>query len=262
LAISQPHALLISVNTTGLKTTDKNHPYSGQIIFTINSGQLLTFPVQLQIVDATPEMVFSPNPIVAQIGPGNTCQSTQPNVLFATSFVVMLGRISSFMNNPMVLSLFSLIFILLGCYNVFSGSKRIREAHNRGTTLLWYKQINILTGIEYILLALVFIVSTMFRSNIIPAALTSVVVPVYFVLLIAAAVLAGLVIRQGIINARAIRAQSGSSSTAQSNGTRSTSTVNQANVQYAIEDTAASQKRRRERRRNAAAARRRRAGKA
>jgi len=56
---------LISVNTTGLKTTDKNHPYLGQIIFTIHSGQLLTFPVQLQIVDATPEMVFSPNPIVA-----------------------------------------------------------------------------------------------------------------------------------------------------------------------------------------------------
>ena len=192
--------------------------------------------------------------------PGNTCQSTQPNVLFATSFVVMLGRISSFMNNPMVLSLFSLIFILLGCYNVFSGSKRIREAHNRGTTLLWYKQINILTGIEYILLALVFIVSTSLRSKIIPPALNGFVVPFYFVLLIAAAILAGLVIRQGIINARTIRAQSSSSSSALSNSTKSM--VNQANVEYAVEDTTANQKRRRERRRNAAAARRRRAGKA
>ena len=26
---------------------------------------MLTLPVQLQIVDATPEMVFSPNPIIA-----------------------------------------------------------------------------------------------------------------------------------------------------------------------------------------------------
>ena len=34
----------------------------------------MTLPVQLQIVDATPEMVFSPNPVVAQSGPGNTCQ--------------------------------------------------------------------------------------------------------------------------------------------------------------------------------------------
>src|SRR5436309_9069048 len=127
------------------------------------------------------------------------------------------------MNNPTFLSLFSFVFILLGCYNVFSGSRRIREAHNRGTTLIWYKQINILTGIEYILLALVFIVSSMFRSKAIPPALGGIVVPFYFVLLIAAAILAGLVIRQGIINARTIRAQSNASSTIKSNG-RSTIT--------------------------------------
>jgi len=74
LAISQPHSMLISVNTDGLKSTDQQHPYQGQIIFTINNSQLLTLPVQLQIVDATPEMVFSPNPIIAPISPGNTCQ--------------------------------------------------------------------------------------------------------------------------------------------------------------------------------------------
>ena len=78
LAISQPHSILISVNTAGLKSTNQQHPYVGQIIFTINNSQLLTFPVQLQIIDATPEMVFSPNPIVARVGPGNTCQSDQP----------------------------------------------------------------------------------------------------------------------------------------------------------------------------------------
>src|SRR5205814_8309077 len=53
LAISEPHNILISVNTTGLKSTDKKHSYLGQIIFTINNTQLLTIPVQLQIVDAT-----------------------------------------------------------------------------------------------------------------------------------------------------------------------------------------------------------------
>ena len=123
------------------------------------------------------------------------------------------------MNNPTFLTLFSLVFILLGIYNVFSGSKRIREAYARGVTLIWYKQINILTGIEYILLALVFIVSTLVRSKAIPAALNSIVIPSYFVLLIAAAILAGLVIRQGIINARTIRAQSRSTSTVKGNGT-------------------------------------------
>jgi hypothetical protein len=75
LAISQPHNILISVNTTGLTSTDSKHPYLGHIIFTINNTQLLTLPVQLQIADATPEMVFSPDPIVAHIGPGNTCQT-------------------------------------------------------------------------------------------------------------------------------------------------------------------------------------------
>jgi len=164
------------------------------------------------------------------------------------------------MNNPTFLSLFSLVFIMLGIYNVFSGSKRIREAHARGVILIWYKQIKILTGFEYILLALVFIVSTLVRSKAIPPALNGIIVPFYFVLLIAAAILAGLVIRQGIINARTIRAQSRSSSTIKSNGT--SALVKQEDAEYVAEEDAAYQERRRERRRNAAAARRRRAGKA
>jgi hypothetical protein len=164
------------------------------------------------------------------------------------------------MNNPTFLTLFSLVFILLGMYSVFSGSKRIREAYTRGVTLTWYKQINILTGIEYILLALVFIVSTLVRSKAVPPALTGIVVPFYFVLLLAAAILAGLVIRQGIINARSIRAQSRSSTTIKSNGT--STIVKQEGAESVTEDQAANLQRRRERRRNAAAARRRRAGKA
>jgi hypothetical protein len=163
------------------------------------------------------------------------------------------------MNNPTFLTLFSLVFILLGGYNVFTGSKRIREAHARGVTLIWYKQINILTGVEYILLALVFIVSSAVRNNVIPAALKVIVVPIYLVLLLAAAILAGLVIRQGIINARTIRAQSRSSSTIKSNGT---STIPEQADDDDSDQNATNLERRRERRRNAAAARRRRAGKA
>ena len=164
------------------------------------------------------------------------------------------------MNSPMVLTLFSLVFILLGIYNIFSGSKLIREAHARGIILIWYKQIKILTGIEYILLALVFIVSTMVRSRAIPSALTGIVIPFYFVLLIAAAILAGLVIRQGIINARATRANSSASSTLKSNGT--STIVKQMEVGEVSVENGTNLDRRRERRRNAAAARRRRAGKA
>jgi len=164
------------------------------------------------------------------------------------------------MNNPTFLSLFSLVFILLGSFNVFSGSKRIREAHARGVTLIWYKQINILTGIEYILLALVFIVSTLVRSGEIPSVLSKIVIPLYLVLLVAAAILAGLVIRQGILNARSIRAQSRPTSTVKSNGR--SAIAEQASVENVAEEQPADLERRRELRRNAAAARRRRAGKA
>lgn len=164
------------------------------------------------------------------------------------------------MNNPTFLTLFSLVFILLGSYNVFTGSKRIREARARGVSLSWYKQINILTGVEYILLALVFIVSSANRNNAIPKSFDVIIVPLYIVLLLAAAILAGLVIRQGIINARTIRAQSRTSSTIKSNGT--STIAKQVSDEEDSEQQAANLERRRERRRNAAAARRRRAGKA
>ena len=163
------------------------------------------------------------------------------------------------MNNPTILTLFSVVFILLGSYNVFTGYKRIGEARARGTLIKWYKQINLLTGIEYILLALVFILSSAVRSNVLPQGLSNIVVPFYLVLLLAAAILAGLVIRQGIMNARAIRAQS-STPIARSNG-RSAVTAYTEDREDA-QERATNLERKRERRRNAAAARRRRAGKA
>lgn len=164
------------------------------------------------------------------------------------------------MSNPTFLTLFSIIFILLGSYTAFTGLKRMREARARGITLQWYKQINILTGVEYLLLALVFLISNSIRNNVLPAAIKGIVVPLYLILLLAAAILAGLVIRQGIINARMLRNQSRSSTpTAKSNGT---SVVTEyAEDQVDAEQRAAYVERRRERRRNAAAARRRRAGK-
>lgn len=73
LDISQPHTMGISVNPTGLKVTG-NTPYSGQIVFTIDGKTQLTLGVQLTIVDATPEMVFSPNPLVATANANGTCQ--------------------------------------------------------------------------------------------------------------------------------------------------------------------------------------------
>jgi len=89
LAIFQTDTLLISVNIAGLKSAS----YTGQIIFTINDNQQLTLPVQLQISDAAPEMVFSPDPIIAQLTPGNTCQPGVTLTLINLSTLVINWRV-------------------------------------------------------------------------------------------------------------------------------------------------------------------------
>ena len=118
------------------------------------------------------------------------------------------------MNDPRLLSLFITIFVLLGGYNVYTGLKRMREARARGQSLTWYKQINLLIGIEYLLLSLVFTISLNIRNNNFPSSLKGLIIPIYLVVLLSSAVLAGFVIRQGISNARRQGRGRGSSSPA------------------------------------------------
>lgn len=158
------------------------------------------------------------------------------------------------MNSPEFLAIFSFIFILLGIYNLYAGLRRLREIQASHQFLPWYKQINILTGTEYILLALVFLLSAGIRSGVLPSGLNAIIIPLYLIVLLAAAVFAGLVIRQGITNAR--QRSRASSQIAQSNNTSGENTTT------AYNSTSPRSQRQRERRRNAAAARRRRAGKA
>ena len=168
------------------------------------------------------------------------------------------------LNSPLFLSILSLMFILLGLYNVALGLRRMREARARQQPVRWFRQLNLLTGIEYILLALVFLLSSASRSRSVTPVLQQVLVPTYFLLLISAAVFAGLVIRQGISNARNLRRQ-GAAPVTSSNRTVSTNgntKLAQAEADDLDMHRNTNIQRKRERRRNAAAARRRRAGKA
>jgi hypothetical protein len=162
------------------------------------------------------------------------------------------------MNNPQFLTLFTIVFILLGAYNIYIGLKRQREAQKRGQTIAWYKQINLLTGLEYLLLSFVFLMSININNHTLPSSLKSIVVPFYLIVLLGSAVLAGFVIRQAILNTR----RTAQKTTAQPE--RNGSVTNKLDSTYESDSKQQTQKvqHRRERRQKAAAARRRRSGKA
>src|SRR2546423_10362649 len=95
------------------------------------------------------------------------------------------------MNDPRTLTLFTVVFILLGIFNIFSGRRRMREARARGQQVVWYRQINILTGLGFIFLSLIFLISL--NSNGFPSSVRAIVGIFYLVLLLLSAVLAGFV---------------------------------------------------------------------
>jgi len=160
------------------------------------------------------------------------------------------------MNDPRILAIFGVVFILLGSYNVYIGLKRINQARAGGQQTVWYKQINLLTGIEYILLSVVFLMSIGLRSGLIPSSMRVITTPFYIVVLLVTAVMAFMVIRQAFANSRRPQTRT----PVQSNG--AAEPADTGDSQMTSEQRAAYQERRRERRRNAAAARRRRSGKA
>jgi hypothetical protein len=88
LDINSTDSIGISVLTVGLKSNPPAHPYTGQIVFTINGQEQLTLPVELQVTDSQPEVIFSPNPVVALLGAGHTCQLTTLTLIdLGSSFI-------------------------------------------------------------------------------------------------------------------------------------------------------------------------------
>jgi hypothetical protein len=160
------------------------------------------------------------------------------------------------MTDPRVASIISVIFAAMGVISLYIGVKRIRSARQAGQRLRWYKQINFLAGLEYILLAVVFVLGPLNRAGILAPSVTNVTVPLYVVLLFAAAIFAGLVIHRVLVDIRTSRLRR-----QQAVGVLQTPTQPVVKV-LPKDDTETQAQRQRERRKNAAAARRRRAGKA
>lgn len=165
------------------------------------------------------------------------------------------------MNNPQFLTIFTIVFILLGCYNIYTGFKRLRQAQARGQKIAWYQQITLLTGIEYLLLSFVFLMSININNHTLPSSLKSIVVPFYLITLLCSAVLAGFVIRQGIVNARRTSQKSISQPSRNNVGSQTYESTGN-DDKASLKQKTISVQHRRERRQKAAAARRRHSGKA
>ncbi|MBV9711350.1 MAG: hypothetical protein JO011_10625 [Ktedonobacteraceae bacterium] len=162
--------------------------------------------------------------------------------------------------DPRLIALFCLLFIVLGVFSIVNGRKRLLEIRAQGQKISWYRHISILTGIEYILLALTFLTSISINAGWLPRSWASFLVPFYLVMLVASLALACIVIYQVFRSPRRARP---AASTTTGNATTSTQRAVEAPArEMTEEERAIHARKRRERRQKAAEARRRRAGKA
>lgn len=167
------------------------------------------------------------------------------------------------MTDPRFLSIISFIFALLAAYSLYTGARQVRDARRVGHPLRWYKNLSLLTGIEYGLLTFVFILRTATAQNEIAPSMQFLVGPLYLILLIPAAIVAGFVIRRVILNMRAAgQANRVPSQTSTASATVAQTSTNAERQNLSKQEKEEQSQRQRERRKKAAAARRRQSGKA
>ena len=159
--------------------------------------------------------------------------------------------------DPRLIAIFCLVFIVLGVFSIVNGRKRLLEARAQGQKMAWYRHISILTGIEYILLALTFLTSISINAGWLPRSWTQFLIPFYLIMLVASLALACIVIFQVFRSPRRARPVPQTASIR-------TERVIEAEPysEMTEEERAIHARKRRERRQKAADARRRRAGKA
>ncbi len=163
--------------------------------------------------------------------------------------------------DPRLIAIFCLVFIVLGVFSIVNGRKRLLEARAQGQKIAWYRHISILTGIEYILLALTFLTSISINAGWLPKSWTAFLIPFYLIMLLASLALACIVIYQVFRSPRRARPVP---QTVNKSATVRTGRVVEADPEPEMteEERIIHARKRRERRQKAAEARRRRAGKA
>ncbi len=165
---------------------------------------------------------------------------------------------------PQLIALFCIMFIALGIFNILTARRRQQRDGLQGIHVPWYKQTAILTGIEYVLLALVFLLSLGITYKVLPSSLNVLLVPFLLIMILASGLLAGFVIFQSLTNVQRRRnlATRGTQANMSGQGHAANNERSQRVENMTAQERAIYTQKRRERRQKAASARRRKAGKA
>ncbi|GCE16420.1 hypothetical protein [Dictyobacter kobayashii] len=158
--------------------------------------------------------------------------------------------------DPRFTAIISVLFIAMGLYNMYVGQKRMRLLRDRGNPAVWYKQVGILTGIEYSLLGVVLLLNLGISTGFFPESVATIVVPLYTLVLVLAAAVLLLILLQTLSASRR-RVRKTPLSTPQELEQEEVG-----NQELTAEQRATQARHRRERRKKAAAARRRQSGRA
>lgn len=163
--------------------------------------------------------------------------------------------------DPRLTALFIIIFLALGVFTVYSSNKRLQKTRARGQKAHWYTDVSILTGSEYILLAVVLAVNLCISIGLFPESISLLVIPIYYLVLLLAAAVMLLIIYQSIFVTNRRRREA-AQRIRQLDESRAAAAVQQDEAETKTHLTSEQQARKRDRRRKAAAARRRQAGRA
>src|SRR5437879_4101055 len=100
--------------------------------------------------------------------------------------------------DPRFTAIISVLFIAMGLYNLYVGQKRMQLLRSRGNQAVWYKQVGILTGIEYSLLGVVLLLNLGISTGFFPESMAAIVVPLYTIVLVLAAAVLLLILLQAL----------------------------------------------------------------
>lgn len=160
--------------------------------------------------------------------------------------------------DPRLIAVFGVLFVALGVFNLVLGRNRMLQMRASEQALPWYRQMGTLTGIEYILLGMVLLLNLGISSGFFPGSLAGLIVPLYTIVLVLAAIVLVAMLLQGL---RGNRGRPRPPVPAQVN-TVDNQASEQESQEMSAEQRAESIQRRRGRRQKAAAARRRQSGRA